>query len=116
VRASGGNPFYLRELSRAVAARPDEPVRAEAVQALVPAAVSRSMFLRFSRLRPEAAGLARAASVLGDGAALPRAAQLAGLDLAVAATALDQLASAEILAKGEPLRFVHPLVGVAVHD
>jgi DNA-binding CsgD family transcriptional regulator len=116
VEATGGNPFYLRELLRALRARPAEPVGAAAVGALVPTAVSRSLFLRLSRLAPEAAGLARATSVLGDRAALPHAAELAGLDLERAAVALDQLAGAEILAQGEPLRFIHPLVSAAVHD
>lgn len=116
VEATGGNPFYLKELLRAVHSIGPDALAAEAVQSLVPAAVSRSLFLRLSQLGPEAVALARGAAVLGDRAALPHAAELAGVDHDKAAVALDQLAAAEILSAREPLRFIHPLVATAIHD
>lgn len=116
VRASGGNPFYLQELLRSVRAEPQGTVDAEALVVPVPATVSRSLSLRLSRLRPEAATLARAAAVLGDRAALSHGAELAGLDLRVAACALDELAGAELLRPAEPMRFIHPLVASSIHE
>ena len=116
VEVTGGNPFYLRELLRSLEAQTDGRATSSEVRALAPAAVSRSLFLRLSRLGADAGALARAAAVLGDRAALPHAAELAGLELATAARSLDQLAAAEILMADEPLRFIHPLVATAVHD
>lgn len=116
VEKTGGNPFYLKELVRAVQGSGTDEIAAGTVQALVPAAVSRSVFLRLSRLGPEAAAVTRAVAVLGDRAALPHVAELAGIDCDTAAVALDQLAAAEILCAGEPPRFIHPLVATAIHD
>ena len=47
-------------------------------------------------------------------APLPLTAELAGLDTAEAEQAADLLAAAGLLLPGEPLAFVHPLIGSAV--
>jgi hypothetical protein len=52
-------------------------------------------------------------AVLGDRAQLRHAAALAVDDAAVA---LDALTNADVLRVGEPLTFVHPLVGAAIYD
>jgi tetratricopeptide (TPR) repeat protein len=111
---TGGVPFLVRELVRAIAEERIEPTSAACsrVAGLAPRAVSHSVVQRLSRLSASARQLARAAAVLGEGD-LRLAADLAGVDPATAATAADELAAAEILEEGRPLRFVHPIVRAA---
>ncbi len=116
-RASGGNPHLVREVLAALAAEgrtPDE-TSADAVAELAPESVLRSVLDRLARLPFAASALARALAVLGDGAQLRHAAALAELDVEEAASAADRLASVEILAPGEPLAFLHPLLRSAVY-
>ncbi len=117
LEVTGGNPFYLHELLLELRAGRDQGDRLspEIVRQLTPASVGRTVFLRLSRLGPDAASLARAVSILGDRAAFPQAAELAGLDHNATANALDSLAGVEILAAREPLGFVHPLVAQAIY-
>jgi DNA-binding CsgD family transcriptional regulator len=116
-RMTGGNPFYLRELLES--ARADRIVAsaegAAAVESLVPESVVNSVLLRLARLPDPAMALASAVAVLGDGASLRHAAWLARLDGEAAEQAADLLAAAHILRADEPLAFVHPLIGGAVH-
>ena len=78
---TGGVPFLLRELIRAVIGQGIEPTAAASsrVAGLAPRAVSHSVVQRLSRLSAPARELARAAAVLGE-ADLRLAAGLAGLD------------------------------------
>ena len=112
---TGGVPFLVRELVRAIAEQGIEPTAAASsrVAGLAPRAVSHSVVQRLSRLSASARELARAAAVLGE-ADLRLAAGLAGVDPGTAATAADELAAAGILEEGRPLRFVHPIVRAAV--
>ena len=112
---TGGVPFLVHELVRAIAEAGIEPTAATAsrVAALAPHAVSHSVVHRLSRLSAAARELAPAAAVLGE-ADLRLAADLAGLDPGPAATAADELAAAGILEEGRPLQFVHPIVRAAV--
>jgi DNA-binding CsgD family transcriptional regulator/Tfp pilus assembly protein PilF len=112
---TGGVPFLVRELVRAIGEDRIEPTAAACsrVAGLAPRAVSHSVVQRLSRLSAPARELARAAAVLGE-ADLRLAAGLAGVDLSTAATAADELAAAGILEGGRPLRFVHPIVRAAV--
>ena len=112
---TGGVPFLVQELVRAIAEEGIEPTSAAfpASRALAPRAVSQSVVLRLRRLSTAARELARAAAVLGE-ADLRLAAGLAGVDPGAAATAADELADAGILEEGRPLRFVHPIVRAAV--
>ena len=116
-RVSGGNPHLVRELLAALAAegRTPDDATAEEVSDLAPDAVLRSVLARLARLPETASSLARAVAVLGDGAELRHAAALAELDLSAAAAAADALAAAEILAPGEPLAFLHPLLRSTVY-
>ena len=93
-RATGGNPLLLEELIRTVAAEQVAPSAGsvEVLERLAPDAVARSVKLRLARLPAEAAALARAVAVLGDGADGRHAAALAGIErrsLAPAAAILD---------------------------
>ena len=78
-------------------------------------AVSSSVLLRLARLPGEAAAVARAVAVLGEGADLPAVAGVAGLDEALVAGTMAALARAEILRPEPPPGFVHPLVRDAVY-
>ncbi len=115
---AGGNPFLLREL--AASARTDGLGRgedaADQVAKLGPRSVAQSVMLRVARLGPIATELAQATAILGDGAPLRHVAALAGVRLADAAAAADELASIGVLESGTPLRFVHSIVRMAVHD
>src|SRR5215469_9921620 len=115
---TGGNPFLLRELAtslRADGMGPGEEA-ADQVAGLGPQSVARAVALRVARLGPAAGELARATAILGDGAQLRHAAALAGVALADAAAAADELTGIGVLEPGTPLRFVHPIVRTAVHD
>jgi len=112
---TGGVPFLVRELVRAIAEQGIKPTAAASsrVAALAPRTVARSVVQRLSRLSAAARELAPAAAVLGE-AELRLAAGLAGVNPGAAATAADELAAAGILEQGRPLRFVHPIVRAAV--
>jgi hypothetical protein len=108
-RVTGGNPFYLHELLRALVTE-GGTASADRVRVAAPRAVLVSVGARLARLGEEAAALARALAILGDGASLRVTAALAELDESVAERAADALTAAGILQRGEPLRFLHPVI------
>lgn len=104
--ATGGNPFYLR-----AAARAGDPE-------LGSDELARLLLRRLTALGHDVPSLARALAILGDGATLPQAAALAGLELPAAAAAADALERAEIARTGAPrpgLAFVHPIVRTSIY-
>ncbi|MDP8943007.1 MAG: AAA family ATPase [Actinomycetota bacterium] len=115
--ATGGNPFYLHELIAELRGGGIAPVATEAgrLRSLRPSGIAHSVLFRLGRLPPAAARLARTVAILGDGARLADAAELAGLDLETARGAADELADASILRAEETLSFIHPIVRAAVH-
>ena len=115
--ATGGNPLLLRHVLTALAEDGVQPTAAGAVavRGIGSRAVSRTVLLRLSRLREEAASVARAVAVLGESSGLPAVAALTGLDEAGVARAAGELARADILRPDPPLGFVHPLVRDAVY-
>ena len=72
------------------------------------------MSWRLGELGPDATELAQAAAVLGDGCSLHQAAELAHLDEAVAVHEAARLEVASVLAHGDPIEFLHPLLRAAV--
>jgi DNA-binding CsgD family transcriptional regulator len=112
-----GNPLLVQQLLAALETEGTSPDASGArrVRALGPEAVSRSVLLRLSTLQLGATSLARTAAVLGDGAPLRRAGELARIEPGMAREAADALAAAEILQPGEPLAFVHPIVRAAIY-
>ncbi|MBV8994477.1 MAG: hypothetical protein JO287_12455 [Pseudonocardiales bacterium] len=108
----------LRELILDLAADGIEPGAAQAadVAQRVPGQVERTVLARLGRLDQAAAQFVRALAVLGEGSELRLVAALAGLDIGAASRAADALLTAELLADGRPLRFVHPLVRAAVYE
>jgi DNA-binding CsgD family transcriptional regulator/tetratricopeptide (TPR) repeat protein len=115
---TGGNPFLVTELVRALRADAVAPRAAEAAQVsqLAPGAVARAVMLRVGRLAPECVTVAQAAAVLGDDAPLRHVAALAGLSLASAASAVDQLSGSGILQQATPVRFRHSIVRASIYD
>jgi DNA-binding CsgD family transcriptional regulator len=115
--ATGGNPFFVGEVLRALHDDGLEPSPAatERVRGLGVESVSRSVLFRLSRMGEDAIGLARAVAVLGDHSPLRHAAAVAGLELQAAANAADRLATADILARAELTSFSHPLVRASVY-
>ena len=59
---------------------------------------------------------AEAVAVLNGDAVEPRVAALADLRLEEGARIADQLAAADVLAPGDPVRFLHPVMRAAVHE
>jgi tetratricopeptide (TPR) repeat protein len=114
---TAGNPFYLRELLLALQAesKASGGEDVEQIRALAPESISRSVLVRVGRLDPGAVALARAVSILGDRVPLRYADALAGLDGDGGVSAIDALSAAEILAPGDPVSFVHPLVAGAIY-
>lgn len=116
--ATLGNPFYLRELVRMLAAGgldPGDAAAAATVRKLVPEAISDALVVRLGRLSAQARAIARAAAVLGDPADPDIAAGLAALDRATARPALTELVDAGILEGERPLRFAHPIVRSSIY-
>ena len=115
-RATGGNPFYLRELVRAVATREDEAVQPSGAEIaeLGPETIARRLMARLASLPAAAIPLARACAVLGEGARLPTCAELAEISLDDAAVAADALVREGVFAPGPFLAFLHPILQSAV--
>jgi DNA-binding CsgD family transcriptional regulator len=112
--ASGGNPLLLTELLRALPGA-EPPTRATVISASV-ASLEERVLRRAGQVAPEAAALTRAMAILGDGARLPIAAELAGIDRTTAGTLAHGLRRIEVLSSEDPLTFVHPLVRRSVYD
>ena len=115
---SGGNPFFVLELARALhdEGLDAEPDSAKRLLDWSPRRVTRSVNARLAALSPSAQALAAATAVLGQGTRLQHAAALAAIDVGAAEGAADELAAAGILASRRPLEFVHPIVRAAVYD
>ena len=116
-RVTGGNPFLVGELLDEVAARGLAPTAAvaEDVASIVPRGVANGVLLRLSRLPAAAGALARALSVLDDGAQVGDAALLARLDGTELEAAMTALVSAGVVLPGGTVRFVHPILRTAIY-
>lgn len=117
LEVTGGNPFLLGELLDEAAARGLAPTAAAAAKlgALVPRGVANAVLVRLARQCPPATALARAVSVLGDGAQVGDAAGLAGLAGAELETGMSSLVLTGILEPGGTVRFTHPILRAAIY-
>jgi DNA-binding CsgD family transcriptional regulator len=117
-KVSMGNPFVLQGLIFELAADGIEPSATQAadVAQRVPDQVARAVLARLGRLDQAAVQLVQAVAVLGEASELRPAAMLAELEIDVAAAATDTLLTAQLLAEGWPLRFVHPLVHSVIYE
>jgi DNA-binding CsgD family transcriptional regulator len=115
---TGGNPQLVRDFAHAIAAEDLAPVASNVsrLRELGARAGARALTVRLSRLPQEAARLAAAVAVLGDGADPRHAATLAGLDEETASAAAAELARAEVLLPQPAVGFVHPIIHAAVYE
>jgi DNA-binding CsgD family transcriptional regulator len=110
--ASGGNPLYATELTRAVKLE-DEPKAGLDPAVLLTGGVveiGRRVIERVDGLDPAALRLAQALALLGDGAELRHAAAIAGIETSAATHFAARLVRIDVLAEDRPPRFVHPVV------
>lgn len=116
--ATGGNPFYVGELLRAIAeeARAPTAANAGAVGVMSTAEVARSVTQRLERAGAGARAVAEAVAVLGGDAELRHVCALAGLPAEDALDAIAVLARAGILRDVRPVEFEHPVVRSAVES
>jgi DNA-binding CsgD family transcriptional regulator len=116
LRATGGTPFLLHELTEALGEEGIAPLAESAyrVERIGARTVGRSLGLRVRRL-PEPAGRLSMALAVLEQSDLFQAAQLAGLDEAEATEAADLLVAAGIVEPGRPLSFVHPMVRSGIY-
>ncbi|MDH6137751.1 DNA-binding SARP family transcriptional activator [Kitasatospora sp. MAA4] len=115
-QATGGNPTLLRALLDELARQEAVPDAACARELLghAPEPTARDAEQRIQRLGPAATALVQAVAVLGDGTDLGRAAAVAGLPPAEAASAADLLIRGGVLANRDLLTFRHAVVGAAI--
>ncbi len=111
---TGGNPLLFTELLRALPG--EETLTSEVVVSASLPTLEERVLRRAGRVAPLAPALARAIAVLGDGARLRTAADLAGIDEPQAAALAHGLRRIEILSSEDPARFVHPLVRQSLYD
>ncbi|GIE85981.1 ATP-binding protein [Actinoplanes regularis] len=117
--ATAGNPFLLGALLDHLAAERVEPSDevAAGLSDFGPDQVARAVDRQLARLPSGTLELARAFAVLGRGAPLRQARDLAGFDHSRAALLADRLRSAGLLAGGfGGYEFVHPLVAGALYN
>jgi DNA-binding CsgD family transcriptional regulator len=117
-RASGGNPFMLGELLRALAEDGIEP-SPEAVarlDAVTAPALGHALLARAARLPGDAVAVLKALAVLGRCAELQRLATLAGGRPSVVRDTVAALVDLSVLSEHEGFGFTHPMLQAAVYE
>ena len=104
---TGGNPFYLAELLRALHEDRVAGTAADtqAIEGLTPRAVVDATLARLGRLPPAARAVGEAAALLVPNAELRWTAALTGLDTDAVAEAVDSLLRLGLLGSVAPVRF-----------
>jgi DNA-binding CsgD family transcriptional regulator len=115
--ATGGNPFLVGELARAMSAEEVAPssANAERVRDFSPQSITRYVLARLGRLPAPAVEMARAVAVLGASAQLRHAAALAQIDRGAAVAAVDSLVAAGIFQPSR-LAFAHPIMRTVLYN
>jgi DNA-binding CsgD family transcriptional regulator len=117
-RATGGNPFYLREFLRALERAGDPKGSRLTLEDVVGLggvdAVALQLGARLQGLDPAALRLAQALAILGDGCDLRHAAAVAEIAMDRATYLATELVRLDILGDDRPPRFIHPIVRHAV--
>lgn len=118
LRATTGNPFFVIELARELAASHDDPAGLSPDQVLEadPAAVKRTLLMRLGALGGSSRKLAQALATLGGEGELRHAMAIAGLESDEANLAVDTLVGAGLVEGTRPVRLAHPLVRAAISD
>lgn len=114
--ATGGNPFLLGELVRAlqVDGVPFTAAGVARVTEVTPPTVARAVGATLARLGLHATRLAHAAAALGDGVALELAAELGKVPISGAASVAAELVRSGVFDDAAVLRFRHPILAGAV--
>jgi DNA-binding CsgD family transcriptional regulator len=116
-RATGGNPFFVRELLWTLDAAGIEPSDEEAIRLaeIAPQGVAKAVLRRLRNLPEPVLALARAVAILGDGTDRRLAARFADLDEVTVAEAAAALAQVDLFSQSGSLEFAHPIVRTAVY-
>jgi DNA-binding CsgD family transcriptional regulator len=116
-RATGGNPFYVLELLRALK-RADHRGGACAIEDAISSrgldGVALQLGARLRSLDPNALRLAQAIAILGEGCELRHAAAISSLEMAQAISLATELVRFDVLGEDRLLRFLHPIVQHAI--
>jgi len=113
--ATAGNPLYVHELLRTVHIN-GTPLRAADVSTTSVRFLGDRVLRRIERVDDTAPALTRAMAVLGDGARLAAAAEVAALGIDEASTIAHQLRRIEVLHGEDPVTFLHPLIRTSIYD
>ncbi len=115
-RATGGNPFLLQTMARSlVQNRADVDADADGLAPGTSADVDSWVRAQLDGLGADAGAVLEAVAVLGDDAPLGTVAQVVELPEGIAASAVDALIGARLLAP-DGRGFTHPLVHAAVRE
>jgi DNA-binding CsgD family transcriptional regulator len=116
--SSGGNPFFIHELAKALLDEGLESrsANAQTVSTKAPPRVSQMLLLRLGDLSEQAQALARSLAVLGGSSTLPIAAEHADIELDDALAAATELTESSLVRPSEELTFSHPIVRQAIYD
>jgi DNA-binding CsgD family transcriptional regulator len=116
-QATGGNPFFVKELLRAALSDGVEPIDSHrtTIPELGPQQVAQAILVRLARLGERPRQLAQSVAVLGADAELRHAAALTRISVFQALDVWDELVRAEILLAAQPLEFIHPIARAAVY-
>jgi DNA-binding CsgD family transcriptional regulator len=113
---TGGNPFLLHAVLDELGDRGGN-VQHAGLGDLESGAISRALHRRLARLPAQARDLAASVAIWGGTSRLRHAAALARIDDEDdAGRAADALTRAGLVRPGEPLEFVQPIIGQAVHS
>jgi AAA ATPase domain len=111
--ATGGNPFYVLELLRALN-RADRSGGAGAIEDAVSRGglegVALQLGARLRNLDLYSLRLAQAIAILGDGCELRHAAAISQTEMAQAIGLATELVRLDVLGEDQPPRFIHPIV------
>ena len=113
--ATAGNPLYVHELLRTVHIN-GTPLAPEDVSATSVRFLGDRVLRRIERVDEAAPALARAMAVLGDGARLAAAADVAALGTEEAGMIAHHLKRIEVLLGEDPVTFLHPLIRASIYD
>jgi DNA-binding CsgD family transcriptional regulator len=114
---TGGNPFYVLELIRALK-RVDHSGGAFAIEDAADRGsldyVALQLGARLRNLNPHCLRLAQAIAILGDGCELRHAAAISQTEMAEAIKLATELVRLDVLGEDRPPRFIHPIVQLAI--